>query len=104
MTPDLGQGGCQALEDAVVLGQCLKSEDGLSNVLRQFESRRLRRVRRIVRDSHSMGRVFAARNRAIGVVRDLLIAATPEAFRMRRLAGYASRDAFLATTKPPPWA
>ena len=64
MTPDLGQGACQAIEDAVVLGACLKDGgDDIDAALADFESRRLSRVRRVVKDARQIGLVQAARSR-----------------------------------------
>jgi len=50
MTPNLGQGACQALEDAVVLGNVMASGDGLAAYDRQRRPRTqmvARRARRI---------------------------------------------------------
>ncbi|MDH2433705.1 FAD-dependent urate hydroxylase HpxO [Pokkaliibacter sp. MBI-7] len=49
MTPDLGQGGCQAMEDAWVLMNCLEQFDGdVAAALQQYEAERLERVAGIV--------------------------------------------------------
>ncbi|VTN15573.1 3-hydroxybenzoate 6-hydroxylase [Raoultella terrigena] len=45
-TPDIGQGGCAALEDAVVLGETFPRRRGYRRRgLRQYETRRCERVR-----------------------------------------------------------
>ena len=53
MTPDLGQGGAQAIEDGVVLGEVLRPDADPIAALREYEARRmpiaydiLRRARR----------------------------------------------------------
>jgi FAD-dependent urate hydroxylase len=47
--PDLGQGGCQALEDAWVLAECLMVHNlGIEDALGRYEQRRLDRVNGIV--------------------------------------------------------
>jgi 2-polyprenyl-6-methoxyphenol hydroxylase-like FAD-dependent oxidoreductase len=97
MTPDLGQGGCQALEDAVVLGACFQQHGKLAAALAAYQAHRLRRVRRIVRDSHLIGQIFGARGALVALPRDLLISGTPEMVSQRQLARYGSREAFLAT-------
>ena len=46
-TPNLGQGGCCALEDAVVLGRRLGGAaggEGVAAALRSYEAERLRRT------------------------------------------------------------
>jgi 2-polyprenyl-6-methoxyphenol hydroxylase-like FAD-dependent oxidoreductase len=57
MTPDLGQGACQALEDAVVLADCLAPTGDVAGALRAYESRRLPRTSRIVRESRRTGTI-----------------------------------------------
>ena len=39
-TPNLGQGACQALEDAAVLGACVREADDLAEALREYTRRR----------------------------------------------------------------
>ncbi|MFT3991141.1 MAG: FAD-dependent urate hydroxylase HpxO [Luteolibacter sp.] len=49
MVPDLGQGGCQAMESAWVLASCLKSHSlGVEDSLKRYEKRRLERVAAII--------------------------------------------------------
>ncbi|VDR28432.1 3-hydroxybenzoate 6-hydroxylase [Raoultella terrigena] len=47
-TPDIGQGGCAALEDAVVLGEALRDGGDIAAALRQYEARRCGRVRDLI--------------------------------------------------------
>ena len=47
-TPDIGQGGCAALEDAVVLGDLFRESRDIAGVLRQYEAQRCDRVRDLV--------------------------------------------------------
>jgi 2-polyprenyl-6-methoxyphenol hydroxylase-like FAD-dependent oxidoreductase len=68
MTPNLGQGACQALEDAVVLGSVLASGEGLA----AYD--RLRRPRT---------QMIARRSRQIGVVAQW---ASPVAVSLRNTA------------------
>jgi len=57
MTPNLGQGACQAIEDAVTLGQCLKEAEDVEASLDLYESKRVEHVRRVVADSRRFGEV-----------------------------------------------
>ena len=57
-TPNLGQGACQALEDAVVLAHCLSGTLPIEAALRQYEHIRIPRTARIVRDSWQTGKVL----------------------------------------------
>ncbi|NJN87646.1 MAG: monooxygenase, partial [Leptolyngbyaceae cyanobacterium SL_7_1] len=48
--PDLGQGGCQAIEDAWVLTNCLHSTNlGVADALQRYEAARLDRVADVIR-------------------------------------------------------
>src|ERR671911_355597 len=51
MTPNLGQGACQAIEDALVLARCFDGGDDVPASLRLYEGRRVRRTAGIVRRS-----------------------------------------------------
>jgi 2-polyprenyl-6-methoxyphenol hydroxylase-like FAD-dependent oxidoreductase len=57
MTPDLGQGGCQALEDAVVLGRMLTecSEPAIADRLASYDQERRPRSQFIARRSARIG-------------------------------------------------
>lgn len=54
MCPNLGQGACQALEDAVVLGQELRRSADLSEALQSYERRRVKRANQILLASRQM--------------------------------------------------
>jgi len=47
-TPDIGQGGCAAMEDAVVLGEIFRENKDIVSALRQYEARRCGRVRDLI--------------------------------------------------------
>jgi 2-polyprenyl-6-methoxyphenol hydroxylase-like FAD-dependent oxidoreductase len=56
-TPNFGQGGCMAIEDAAVLARCLVETEDVPAALRAFEARRYRRTAWITRESLRYGRV-----------------------------------------------
>jgi 2-polyprenyl-6-methoxyphenol hydroxylase-like FAD-dependent oxidoreductase len=56
-TPNLGQGGCMALEDALVLAKCVESEPSLVGAFRRYESLRQQRTKHIQERSLLMGRI-----------------------------------------------
>ena len=57
MTPNLGQGACQALEDAVVVADSLAVEPDVASALLRYEERRRPRANAYVRDSWNAGRI-----------------------------------------------
>jgi 2-polyprenyl-6-methoxyphenol hydroxylase-like FAD-dependent oxidoreductase len=72
-TPNQGQGACLALEDAVVLGRCLKGEPDLEAGLRRYEMERLDRTARIVKESWLFGVMAGWDNPIACGVRDFLM-------------------------------
>ena len=71
-TPNLGQGGGMALEDAAVLAKCIANESSAVVALRRYENLRRQRTRHIQQRSRLMGaigqwesRVFVAGRRAV---------------------------------------
>jgi 2-polyprenyl-6-methoxyphenol hydroxylase-like FAD-dependent oxidoreductase len=90
MTPDLGQGACQGLEDAAVLLACAKGTADAQDMFAAFERRRLRHVRMIVRDSYAIGRIATTSGPLAARLRNRFVRLTPETLNNRRLAGYAS--------------
>lgn len=55
MTPNLGQGACQALEDAVVLARCLREGRDPAAALRAYEAQRIPRANLLVAASRRVG-------------------------------------------------
>jgi len=92
-TPNLGQGGCMALEDALVLAQCVRAVKSIEPALRRYEKLRQSRTRHVQQRSLLMGRIGQWQNRAIvggrHVVTNLLPARIFE-YNLRRLYSYRS--------------
>jgi 2-polyprenyl-6-methoxyphenol hydroxylase-like FAD-dependent oxidoreductase len=87
MTPNLGQGGNQALEDAVELADVLSEvgADAVVDALPRYTERRLARTTAIVRKSRRMGAMAQWQSPAAVAVRDALL----------RVAGRIAPDAAL---------
>ncbi|WP_375745474.1 FAD-dependent monooxygenase [Corallococcus interemptor] len=85
MTPNLGQGGCQAIEDGVVLGECLAAPGSVEDALRAYESRRVKRANAFVVRSRQVGRVAQWENGAARFVRDALFRRVPQSAAKRQL-------------------
>jgi 2-polyprenyl-6-methoxyphenol hydroxylase-like FAD-dependent oxidoreductase len=92
-TPNLGQGGCMALEDALVLARCLGEAKSIGPALRRYEDLRRARTRHVQQRSRLMGRVGQWENRTVvggrSVVTNLLPARIFE-YNLRRLYSYRS--------------
>lgn len=86
MTPHLGQGACQAIEDAVVLGEELAGgRVDVPAALSAYERRRFRRSASVVRQARLMGWVAQWDNAPARRVRDAVLPRVPAALRMRAL-------------------
>jgi 2-polyprenyl-6-methoxyphenol hydroxylase-like FAD-dependent oxidoreductase len=57
MTPNLGQGGCQAIEDAIVLARSLRLTPDVEAAWRAYEAARIPRTREIVAASARVGQM-----------------------------------------------
>ena len=90
MTPNLGQGACQALEDAVVLADCLREAGDTGAALRTYEARRIPRTTFLVNRSRDIGRVAQWQNPLAVWARDLafrLLLSRLQARQLQRIIG-----------------
>lgn len=87
MTPNMGQGGCQAIEDAVVLGKCLRASASLESGLRAYQSQRLSRANSIALMSRRMGQAITQANPIICALRNTVFRLMPPQVQMRNLQG-----------------
>ncbi|WLR57484.1 FAD-dependent monooxygenase [Mesobacillus subterraneus] len=86
MLPNLGQGGAQAMEDALILArnfkQCtIEVEEALS----QYEQERIPRVTKIIKGSRMMARMMQLENPAAMMVRNQILRHVPDHFKINRL-------------------
>ena len=56
-TPNMGQGGCQAVEDAYIIGKLLETQKDWNKIFHQFERIRKSKVNHIVKTSWTLGKV-----------------------------------------------
>lgn len=85
MTPNQGQGACQALEDAVALGESFKATTGVADAFGLYERRRLRRANRVVTMSRQATRGVQIENPVLCALRDGFIGLLPTGFVLRSL-------------------
>jgi 2-polyprenyl-6-methoxyphenol hydroxylase-like FAD-dependent oxidoreductase len=81
MTPNLGQGACQALEDAATLAAVVDDPDGLA----RYDQLRRPRTQSIVARSRQMGAVGQWSAKPAVLARDLLLPLVPAGMAMRSL-------------------
>ncbi|MEU2795605.1 FAD-dependent monooxygenase [Streptomyces sp. NPDC007117] len=85
MTPNLGQGGCQAIEDAVVLAHLLAGDTDVPAALAAYTAARHGRTTRISRRSRRIGDLARLSHPLAVAVRNLAVRATPSAVTTRGL-------------------
>jgi 2-polyprenyl-6-methoxyphenol hydroxylase-like FAD-dependent oxidoreductase len=85
-TPNLGQGACQAIEDAVVLAQCLAGEPEVGAALRRYESARIPRTTRIVLLSRRFGQIGQLQSPLLCRLRDAVVRMTPASQAQKQIA------------------
>jgi 2-polyprenyl-6-methoxyphenol hydroxylase-like FAD-dependent oxidoreductase len=92
MTPNLGQGAAQAIEDAVVLGAAFAAGQPPAAALSDYVSRRRRRANMLVRRSRQMGRIAQASSSLGATLRDRLVRAMPAGQQRAQLARIVEAD------------
>ncbi|MDP9820070.1 FAD-dependent oxidoreductase [Spirilliplanes yamanashiensis] len=90
MTPNLGQGGAQAIEDAVVLGQVCRPGRPVAEALAEYDARRRPRSQAVAAASYRIGRFGQQlRNPLAVAARNAAVRLTPSSVALRSMARYA---------------
>jgi 2-polyprenyl-6-methoxyphenol hydroxylase-like FAD-dependent oxidoreductase len=84
-TPNMGQGACQAIEDAVALAYSLREHDDLSDAMRRYQSVRVGRANSIVIQSNRIGRAGQLQNPLACWTRDTMFRLIPNSVFGSRL-------------------
>lgn len=87
MTPDLGQGACQALEDAVELAAVVRVADptAVPDALTRYDELRRPRTTRLAKRARDIGRFGQLRSPVAAAVRDTLLRLVPASALLRGL-------------------
>ncbi len=83
-TPNLGQGACMAIEDAVVLARCIALAPDPEQAFRRFHRLRARRTARTVRLSRLWGRVGMWKHPGLVALRNTALRLGPADWMERR--------------------
>lgn len=84
-TPNMGQGACQAIEDAAFLDAMLEEGRSWEALFREFDKRRVPRTRRIVERSKMIGAMAQWENPIAIVLRNALMRSIPESFNEKQI-------------------
>ncbi|MBC8644511.1 FAD-dependent monooxygenase [Flavobacterium lindanitolerans] len=83
-TPNLGQGACQAIEDAHVLGELLKKHS-INEAFRLYPMLRKEKAHAVVNMSWKIGKLSQIRNPLAIAFRDFVMKTTPQYFNRKQL-------------------
>lgn len=84
-TPNLGQGACQAVEDAYVLGKLFAQGLPVEEVFRQYQALRIKKAHQVVKTSWTIGKVSHWQN-PLGIgVRNFVMKNLPASVRHKQL-------------------
>ena len=76
-TPNMGQGACMAIEDAVVLANCVEANSDTAEAFITFQEKRIGRTSKIVRDSWQLGKVAQLDNPLLAPIRNWALKLAP---------------------------
>jgi 2-polyprenyl-6-methoxyphenol hydroxylase-like FAD-dependent oxidoreductase len=93
-TPNLGQGGCMAIEDAAVLARCLAKYADVNQALRRYEALRYARTATVVRYSRLYGAIGQWQSPAALRLSGALFSSIPERFGRSLLKWVFDYDAY----------
>jgi 2-polyprenyl-6-methoxyphenol hydroxylase-like FAD-dependent oxidoreductase len=85
ITPNMGQGACLAIEDAVVLARCLEAAPNSRAALQAYQAQRMQRTASITLQSRRMGQIGQWRHPLVCWLRNQMIKRTPAGMRVRQL-------------------
>lgn len=84
MTPDLGQGGAQAIEDAYYISNFIKNSDSIEKAFDSFFNQRKSKVQKLVKQSRATSKI-AITNRPLEVIRNFILKSIPQKYMEKQM-------------------
>ncbi len=84
-TPNMGQGACQAIEDAIILANELSKNPDITQAFKNFEERRIKRTHYIINTSWSIGKVAQLENSFLASLRNFVFRMIPSSVNEKQL-------------------
>jgi len=84
-TPNLGQGGCQAVEDGYIIGKCLKENSNPEKAFEQYQNIRYKKAVHVVNTSWNFGRLTNLGNPVMQSLRNGFLSMIPESTTIKQL-------------------
>lgn len=84
-TPNMGQGACQAIEDAVILADELEKAKSIQEGFIAFENRRIKRTHYIINQSRTVGKVAQMQNKFTSGIRNFIFRSLPDSIQQQQI-------------------
>lgn len=91
-TPNMGQGACQAIEDAVILGEEISKSVNPQAAFQAFEKRRIKRTHYIINTSWQVGKVAQLENPLLCTIRNFAFRNMPKRINDKQLEKVLETD------------
>lgn len=85
-TPNLGQGACMGMEDAITVADVLLESNDVEVAFKRFEDKRIQRTRFIVNKSYTLGRLAQLENKLLIALRNMAMRLTPNWVNEKQVA------------------
>jgi 2-polyprenyl-6-methoxyphenol hydroxylase-like FAD-dependent oxidoreductase len=92
MTPNLGQGGCQAIEDAVVLGRACAGATSIERAFPTYEAARIPRTTFIANASRRVGMIGQIENPSLAAARNFVVHHVGGRMQARQIAALIDHE------------
>ncbi|MCC5905029.1 MAG: FAD-dependent monooxygenase [Balneolaceae bacterium] len=84
-TPNMGQGACQAIEDAVILADEMAANISINTAFKKFEKRRLKRTHSITNTSWKIGKIAQLEHPVLIALRNFSFRKLPSGIQEKQL-------------------
>lgn len=95
-TPNLGQGACQAIEDAYLLAELYQEDKSIETVFEEYQKLRIKKAHSIVNSSWRIGKIAHFENSLAIYIRNLVMRSIPKSANNKQLQSIFKVDYFEA--------
>jgi 2-polyprenyl-6-methoxyphenol hydroxylase-like FAD-dependent oxidoreductase len=99
MTPDLGQGGAQAIEDGYYLSNFISKYDNLETAYDKFYIYRKPKIEKLVKQSRLTSKI-AITNKVMEKIRNFILKKTPESYMKKQMVELYTLDKTITNNGP----
>ena len=84
-TPNMGQGACQAIEDAIILADELGKAESIEEGFIAFENRRIARTNYIINQSRMVGSIAQMQSKFTSCIRNFIFRSLPDRIQQQQI-------------------